>query len=255
MLLIEKAQHTKGLLIKGDFWDFDRLYYAISKFTGDFGLHHGCCFPGYESAAENLLGLNYDLRHAWQGDRELVEVYNGVHDEWFDGIDYENDADENDEAENHNDIHYAIFRRKELPNITERNAYFCINMNFPEAIYYALITTKLLEMKQLFYSAVEAAVANNAPFEVYSKDYQLFGAEEDIYRVSHFAKLTLHALYLFVGEKNYNLIMSAYKKNDGFFSTYDSEPLCDILYDYYQKDDEDDNPTGLTTTLISLFEQ
>ncbi len=33
---------------------------------------------------ENLLGLCYEIRHAWQGDRNIEQVFNGIHEDWFD---------------------------------------------------------------------------------------------------------------------------------------------------------------------------
>ena len=69
---------TSGVFIKGDFFDFDRLYFALMKYTGSHGMNDICPFPGSEAACENLLGLGYELRHAWQGDRDIEEIYNGI---------------------------------------------------------------------------------------------------------------------------------------------------------------------------------
>ena len=76
---------TEDLVTKitGEFWDFDRLYFAISKLTGDYGIDTPCPFPGYDSVCENLLGLNYELRHAMQGDRGVTEHYTGIPEYWI----------------------------------------------------------------------------------------------------------------------------------------------------------------------------
>jgi hypothetical protein len=62
----------------------DRLYFAIVKFTGFHGIDSQCTFPGYDAVCESLLGLCYEIRHAWQGARDIEQVYNGIHEDWFD---------------------------------------------------------------------------------------------------------------------------------------------------------------------------
>lgn len=82
MLTVGKGNFN-NIILRGDFWDFDRLYFAISKFTGDFGIDSTCPFPGYETICESLLGLCYELRKAQEGKRELYKQYNGIPEEWF----------------------------------------------------------------------------------------------------------------------------------------------------------------------------
>lgn len=74
------SHETKKSLRK----DLDRLYFAIYKFTEFHGVDSTCTFPGYDATCENLLGLCYEIRHAWQGDRDIEQVYNGIREDWFD---------------------------------------------------------------------------------------------------------------------------------------------------------------------------
>ena len=84
MLEISTDATTLQTTIKGEFWDFDRLYFAISKYTGDFGVHPGHVpFPGYEDVCETLLGLNYTLRQGISGKGGLHEQFNGLTFSWL----------------------------------------------------------------------------------------------------------------------------------------------------------------------------
>jgi len=39
MIIVEKAKYTSGVLLSGDFFDFDRLFFAIVKFIGTHEAH------------------------------------------------------------------------------------------------------------------------------------------------------------------------------------------------------------------------
>ena len=70
-------------VIRGEFWDIDRLYFAIERVTGNYGIERKCPYPDIEKACGYLLGLNYEFRHAMSGYREIYEQYNGIPDHWL----------------------------------------------------------------------------------------------------------------------------------------------------------------------------
>ena len=96
MLKIENTPHYLGLKIKGDYYDLHTLYDAISRYTDlfyteavnqvelqskeenwddrerSYSIHY------YSEMRDCILGLNYDIRHAWQGDRDFEYLDNNA---------------------------------------------------------------------------------------------------------------------------------------------------------------------------------
>ena len=68
MIYVKATMHLTGVTIQGDLDDFNDLVSAIYRMTGtseEVG-------DLYESVKNRLLGLCYDIRHAYMGDREIV---------------------------------------------------------------------------------------------------------------------------------------------------------------------------------------
>ena len=257
MIYIEKAKDTNGVYLKGDFFDIDRLYFAIFKFTGYHGMDDRCVFPGCDAICESLLGLCYEMRHAWQGDRDLEQVYNGIHKEWFDDFresgEYQ-DSDDDDESDDENDDDYyqrskARFSRNDFPEVTEHNTYFSIPLSFPELIYYALILSDLLDKKDLFYHARKALLKKAEPLQEHAKEYYYFEAEVDVARITIFVQQAFHVLYNFIGDKKYSAFINKFNKIDDFTEKCDMRAMNDAIADYGMKEYEQDVPELLMRTL------
>jgi hypothetical protein len=73
MIYIQNTPNNTGVSIYGDHMDFDNLYNALFKITGEEGEK-----DGYQGACLRVLGLCYDIRHALMGDREIEFVDNGM---------------------------------------------------------------------------------------------------------------------------------------------------------------------------------
>lgn len=65
MLKITSTEHLTGIRISGDWEDLNELYDAIYNLLSYDGV-----YDYFEDARELVLSLCYDLRHAYQGDRE-----------------------------------------------------------------------------------------------------------------------------------------------------------------------------------------
>ena len=65
MLKITSTEHLTGIRISGDWEDLNELYNAIYNLLSYDGV-----YDYFEDARELVLSLCYDLRHAYQGDRE-----------------------------------------------------------------------------------------------------------------------------------------------------------------------------------------
>lgn len=106
MLYCVPTANLTGITIRGDFKDFYELVNSIHWMT------RGCDDPTdvYYGVNERLLGVSYDIRHAYMGNRENVWEDNGM---------------SQDIMEWHN-IKTPV-----------RTVYFSVNVLFPEAIFVA----------------------------------------------------------------------------------------------------------------------
>ena len=76
MLALKNTENMTGALINGDYWDLDELCTAIYQLTGKEDR-----YLDWQGARLRLLGVSYDLRHAYQGERHIDTVANGLHKE------------------------------------------------------------------------------------------------------------------------------------------------------------------------------
>ena len=265
MIIVEKAREGNGVSLKGDFFDLDRLYFAIFKYTGFHGIDSNCTFPGYDAICENLLGLCYEIRHAWQGDRNIEQVYNGIHEDWFDDYqeldsnktidDFDNFWDEDHDCEEvYQNNEFSIkFSRKDFPDVTKSNTYFSIPLIFPEAVFYSLILLELLKKKDIFLHTKKMLTENNDASTELNKEYYYFQADEDIARITLFTNQTLHALYRFIGEERYTTFINKFCSYKDFFLNCDLQYLNSILVNYGEKEYKNDDPDHLHSVLMSFF--
>lgn len=71
MLTLHNIPNLAGIEISGDYLDLDTLYLALHTIVGDEGE-----YGDYEGARLRVLGVMYDIRHAFQGVREFEFVRN-----------------------------------------------------------------------------------------------------------------------------------------------------------------------------------
>ncbi len=76
MLTVRMTPNLAGVTISGDYDDLQRLYDALTEIIGDESE------PGrpYEMPALSILAICYELRHAWQGNRAVNFVANGLNE-------------------------------------------------------------------------------------------------------------------------------------------------------------------------------
>jgi hypothetical protein len=77
MLDIKTTPGMAGISISGDLPDLQQLYDALSDVIGDESEEGSA----YEMPALNILAICYELRKAWQGDRQVEFVDNGLSDD------------------------------------------------------------------------------------------------------------------------------------------------------------------------------
>lgn len=105
MLKVELTENYAGVIIRGDFNDLDFLYDSL----------HYLIFEESNSISEytmqnHIYGFLYDLRHAYQGQREAELIDNGL-------TEYSRDC--------------FSFKKKD---VTDQNIYFCFHYLLPDLI-------------------------------------------------------------------------------------------------------------------------
>ncbi|QSO48388.1 hypothetical protein JZ786_05215 [Alicyclobacillus mengziensis] len=114
MLTIRNTANLAGIEISGDHQDLDTLYMALLMIIGDEG-----DFPTYEGARIRTLGVMYDVRHAFQADREFEFVDNGMDEDTM----------------------------KLLDMITpQKNLYYKCQVYYPEALFVTMATNDFIRL-------------------------------------------------------------------------------------------------------------
>jgi hypothetical protein len=103
MIFVTNTPNNAGVVIHGDFMDFDSLREALYAIVGEEDE-----FTQFTSSRTRILGVCYDLRHANMGDREIEFIDNGMDE----------------------------YKMKNLATISpDKNAYFVINTLWPETLF------------------------------------------------------------------------------------------------------------------------
>ncbi len=68
MLTVKTTDHLTGATICGNHSDLNTLYNALSNLVGNEG-----SYPEYDQCQLRILGLCYEIRHTYQGDRNTLE--------------------------------------------------------------------------------------------------------------------------------------------------------------------------------------
>ena len=112
MITAKPTEHLTGITLSGEYQDFHEIVEAIYRMTG-LEEDYNDRFYGVKS---RLLGICYEIRHAYMGDRDIELVENGVDDEiikWHERI---------------------------LPG---ENLHYSVNLLFPEAVFIALAVSDM----------------------------------------------------------------------------------------------------------------
>ena len=114
MIQTKPTEKLTGVTIQGDYDDF---YQLTEAFHNAAGFEQVPKDP-YYSVAIRVLGVCYDIRKAYQGDRDVVLIDNGMHEESM----------------------------KQHGLITpKQNVYYSVNILFPEALFTAMSVKELLQ--------------------------------------------------------------------------------------------------------------
>lgn len=139
MLQIEPTQHFTGITIQGDFNDFYELVEGIYRMVGreedDTDLYYG--------VKNRLLGMCYELRHAYMGSRDMCLKFNGMNED-------------------------IMKLQKQIA--PAQNVYYSVNILFPEAVFLAAAVPKMYVFSSVYYGVESKHKELNLPPVLYS-DY------------------------------------------------------------------------------------
>ena len=170
MITIKNTPNLVGITISGDYRDLDELRDAIADYC-QFYLEHQDS-PNASECEEMLLGLCYDLRHAYQGDRDYEIVENN--------------------AENLGELAKCIYElpeeyKKTIGMVKKQhrygNLYFSVNVLYPLALYYMYLI-----------DAITEDVYQREWFEDIKYEYDEMRVEKDIALIRCFSQLLWNAL-------------------------------------------------------------
>ena len=120
MITAKPTEHLAGITLEGEYSDFYEIVESIYRMTGLEENYD----DRYWSVKNRLLGICYDIRHAYMGDRTITLANNGVHDEmmkWTSMI---------------------------LP---KQNVHYSVEVMFPEAVFVALSVPEMYVWSAIYY--------------------------------------------------------------------------------------------------------
>ena len=207
MIKVRNTPQLAGITILGDYEDLDALYDAVSNYSRFFLNHQDNDYA--ENCLECLLGLCYDLRHAYQGDRGYESVENRADSIGLTaGLLYELPQ----EYKNNVEATRALYENG--------NLYFSVEVLYPWALYYMFTLKTITE-----------AHFRNQWFEDLEVPYDKYAAEKDEALLQYFVQLIWEALRSEIPEDVLSSVYeytSIYTKKDYYISYPDMylEWLC-----------------------------
>ena len=127
MITATPTEHLNGIMLEGEYDDFSELVDCIYRMTGLEDDYKDL----YWSVKNRLLGMCYDIRHAYQGDRHVKLVDSGADEELM-------------------KWHSMILPRQ--------NVHFAVEILFPEAVFVALSVPELYLMSYRYYGRTARSI-------------------------------------------------------------------------------------------------
>ena len=184
MIQAKVTKNLTGISIQGDYDDFNDLVNAIYRMTGV-----DCNEAGlYGEVNMRLLGLCYDIRHAYMGDREVVLKDNVLNEE--------------------------LKEEKGIKNCNQ-NIYHSVNILYPEALFLALaIPNIFISCKYYYYGKRDEC----------DQEFKMFSSNSDYLKDK--ALLTLLSAVIFqsleevIGSDEFNKVYKLIKNSREYYMHY-----------------------------------
>ncbi len=213
MLTIKNTPNLAGIEISGDYQDLDTLYMSLLTIVGDEEE-----YGNYEGPSLRVLGLMYDIRHAFQGDREFEFVSNGMDED----------------------------RMKLLEMITpEKNLYYKVNVYYPEVLFVTMAINDFIRL----YSKKQA---KSAPFPLLDKKNLL---DASITTARLFQSLVVGCLKESITEASFKRTLNLMHKDYPWMDGYATQYLDMLNIRYLNAGDREEREKLLLTTVKRIVEK
>lgn len=213
MLILRHTPNFAGIEVSGDFMDLDALYLALHTVVGDEGE-----FGDHEGARLRVLGVCYDLRHAFMGDREAEFVPNGM-----------------DEA-----------RMRLMGMIApEKNLYYKCNVYYPEVLF---VTIALNDFIRLY----AKSQAKTAPFPLMDKR-NLWDAS--IANVRLFQSSVVNCVKETVSDASYKRMRNLLHKDYTWTNGYETQYVDMLNIRYLNTENKEERQKSLPVIVKRMVEK
>ena len=177
MITIKPTEHLVGINVQGDYYDFEGFVDAVHRLTGIWP-EEDYSDPYYASC-NRLLGICYDIRHAYQGNRDILVRDNGLNRE--------------------------VMKWHKLI-MSEQTVYYSVNILFPEALFVASTSEKLLAYAKRYYGKTGKKLKEKENWPIYHEYNQYV---RDCATIRNFVGQVWGALGDVIGEVGLENILNA----------------------------------------------
>ncbi|MDO4384177.1 MAG: hypothetical protein Q4C18_06770 [Eubacteriales bacterium] len=122
MIIAKPTKNLTGITLEGEFDDFYEIVDCIYRMTGVSDSYD----DPYWGVKNRLLGICYEIRHAYQGDRNVILTENGV---------------------------YKELMKQNSMILPQNNVHFSVEILFPEAVFVALSVSELYVFGHRYYKS------------------------------------------------------------------------------------------------------
>ena len=200
MLRIKPTKNLIGVTVEGDYDTLSDLVYSIYNLTCSEDPELDPEDPHF-AVKNRLLGICYDLRHAYQGDRQVFLEDNGMN---------------RDKMKWHELI------------TPEQNVYYRVNLLFPEVVFAACAVPRLYPMAGEHYGVVRKGIMGDLPPIPYADFYR------DKANLNVFFAGVWQALGEAIGHEDVAKILRMYEREHEYYVGYIPQFLdkcnMDLLY-------------------------
>lgn len=183
MIQAKVTKNLTGITIQGDYDDFNDLVNAIYRMTGVDSNEAGL----YDEVKMRLLGLCYDIRHAYMGDREVVLKDNVLNEDLKEEMGIKN---------------------------CEQNIYYSVNVLYPEALFLALAVSNMFICCNYYYGKRDEC----------DQEFKMFSSNSDYLKDK--ALLMLLSAVIFqsleevIGSDEFNKVYKLIEKSREYYIHY-----------------------------------
>lgn len=184
MITVKPTEHLTGVIIEGDFNDLYNLVESIYRITGSEDEAEDI-FYGVKN---RLLGMCYDIRHAYQGDRNVLVIDNGMDEttmKWHEII------------------------------TPKHNVYYSVELLFPESLFIATAVPKMCVYSYRYYGNKNHKDSEEINRVHPMSQYYLDKAYLDVLCTSIW-----HALGMAIGEDEVEKLLCSKERSNEDYSNY-----------------------------------